>query len=161
MATESGVTSVRFSTITYNIGQGLKNIWRNKLFSLASLATMTACSFLWGLFYSIGANFSKTVHTAEEGVAVTVFFDPGISQEQIDNIGNEIKKRGEVREVKFVSAEEAWDTFKVEYFKGREELAEGFVNDNPLANQANYEIYLWMEFVRLTSLKWLQRPCQM
>ena len=142
MATESGVTSVRFSTITYNIGQGLKNIWRNKLFSLASIATMTACIFLLGLFYSIGANFSKTVHTAEEGVAVTVFFDAGISQEQIENIGNEIKKRGEVREVKFVSAEEAWDTFKVEYFKGREELAEGFVNDNPLANQANYEIYL-------------------
>ena len=55
----------------YNLGQGLKNIWRNKLFSLASIATMSACIFLFGVFYSIGVNFSEMVQTAEEGVAVT------------------------------------------------------------------------------------------
>lgn len=112
------------------------------MFSLASIATMTACIFLFGLFYSIGSNFKQMVRTAEEGVAITVFFDPGATQDQIDSIGNELSKRGEVKEYHFVSADEAWESFKTEYFKGKEELAEGFANDNPLANSANYEVYL-------------------
>ena len=44
---------MRISTFFYTIKQGLVNIWKNKMFSLASIATMTACIFLFGLFYSI------------------------------------------------------------------------------------------------------------
>lgn len=53
--------------------QGVKNIRRNKMFSVASIATMAACIFLFGLFYSIVVNFSYIVEKAEEGVAITVF----------------------------------------------------------------------------------------
>lgn len=112
------------------------------MFSLASIATMTACIFLFGIFYSLGTNFQSMVKTAEEGVAVTVFFDEGISQQRIDEIGNEIKKRVEVKSFNFVSAEQAWADYQEEYFGGNAELAAGFADDNPLANSANYEIYL-------------------
>ncbi len=112
------------------------------MFSLASIATMSACIFLFGVFYSLGVNFQSMVQTAEEGVAVTVFFQEGTTQEQIDNIGTEISKRAEVSEYHFVTAEEAWDSYKTEYFEGNEELASGFADDNPLANSAHYEIYL-------------------
>ena len=53
------------------------------MFSLASIATMSACIFLFGLFFAIVANFQSMVKEAESGVAVTVFFEPGITQEQI------------------------------------------------------------------------------
>ena len=79
---------MRISTFFYTIKQGLKNIWKNKMFSLASIATMTACIFLFGLFYTIVTNFQSMVKDAESGVAVTVFFDEGISQDKIDEIGN-------------------------------------------------------------------------
>lgn len=133
---------MRISTFFYNLQQGLKNIWRNKMFSLASIATMAACIFLFGVFYSIGTNFSAMVKAAEEGVAVTVFFQEGITQENIDIIGQEIGKRAEVSDYKYVSAEQAWEDFQKEYFEGHEEAAQGFADDNPLANSANYEIYL-------------------
>lgn len=133
---------MKISTHAYNVGQGMKNVWRNKMFSLASIATMSACIFLFGIFYSLGTNFSTMLKTAEEGVAVTVFFDQGITQERIEAIGQEISKRPEVSTYNFVSAEQAWESFKVEYFNGNEELAAGFADDNPLANSANYEIYL-------------------
>lgn len=81
------------------------------------------------------------VQTAEESVAITVFFDEGISDSRIQAIGEDIQKRTEVREIIFVSAEEAWESFKTDYFQGNEEFAEGF-SDNPLANSANFEIYL-------------------
>ena len=84
---------MRISTFFYTINQGIKNIWKNKLFSLASIATMTACIFLFGLFYTIVTNFQSMVKDAEAGVAVTVLFDEGISQEQIDQIGQQIAAR--------------------------------------------------------------------
>lgn len=52
---------MRISTFFYTIKQGLVNIWKNKMFSLASIATMTACIFLFGLFYSIVTNFQAMV----------------------------------------------------------------------------------------------------
>ena len=41
-----------------------------------------------------------------------------------------------------MSAEQAWEDFKKVYFQGAEDLADGFAEDNPLANSAHYEIYL-------------------
>ncbi len=133
---------MRISTFFYTIKQGLVNIWKNKMFSLASIATMTACIFLFGLFYTIVMNFQSMVKDAESGVAVTVFFDEGISQEKIDEIGDEIRSRVEVSKIEFTSADEAWESFKEIYFEGNEKVAESFAGDNPLANHASYAIYM-------------------
>ena len=133
---------MKFRTFTYNVGQGFKNIARNKMFSFASIATMAACIFLLGLFYSIGVNFQSMVKDAESNVAVTVFFQDGMSEDDIKAIGQEIANRPEIAKMEFVSADEAWENFKKEYFAGKEDLAEGFATDNPLANDAKYVIYL-------------------
>ena len=122
--------------------QGVKNIGRNKMFSLASIATMSACIFVFGLFFAILMNFQHIVHKAEESVAITVFFNDDTSQEQIDSIGEKLKEQ-DGREVNYVSAEEAWESFQKEYFgENASEAAEGFKDDNPLANSDNYEVYL-------------------
>ncbi len=136
------VTMMSISTFFYSIKQGFKNIWRNKMFSLASIATMAACIFLFGLFYSIVTNFQSMVKTAEEGVAVTVLFDDDITPQQIAEIGDRIKERPEVSAYNFKSAEDAWEEFSQVYFEGHEELAEGFEGDNPLQKSESYEIYL-------------------
>ena len=133
---------MRISTVGYSVKQGVKNIGRNKMFSLASVATMAACIFVFGLFFSIIMNFQYIVHKAEEGVAITVFFNDDATQEQIDNIGVQLKKQDGVKEIKYVSAYEAWETFKDQYFGESSDLAEGFKNDNPLAGSDNYEVYL-------------------
>ena len=113
---------MRISTVGYSAKQGVKNIGRNKMFSLASVATMAACIFVFGLFFSIIMNFQYIVHKAEEGVAITVFFNDDATQEQIDNIGAQLKKQDGVKEIKYVSADEAWETFKDQYF-GKEQGA--------------------------------------
>ncbi|GFI02113.1 MAG: ABC transporter permease [Lachnospiraceae bacterium] len=129
---------MRISTFFYTIKQGFINIFRNKWFSLASIATIGACLFLFGLFYAILTNFQNIVKTAQEGVSVTVFFDEGISQERIEEIGVLIDKRTEVSKKRFISADEAWAEFKEEYLG---EYADGFT-ENPLADSANFQIYL-------------------
>lgn len=75
------------------------------------------------------------VREAEKSVAVTVFFDEGLSDEEIQAIGEKIQARDEVSEAVFVSAEESWEQYKAIYFKDNPQLAEGFADDNPLANQ--------------------------
>mgnify|MGYP002801067074 FL=1 len=133
---------MRISTIGYVGKQGIKNIWRNKMFSLASIATMSACIFLFGLFFSILVNFQYIIRTAEEGVAITVFFDEDATDEQKEEIGEQLENHEGVAEVKYVSADEAWEEFQKEYFGDNPELAEGFKDDNPLASSDNYEVYM-------------------
>lgn len=128
----------KISTFFYTLGQGFKSIFRNKWFSLASVATISACLFLFGLFYAIVTNFQHIVKTAEEGVSVTVFFNEGVSEERMKEIGDMILKRPEVARADFISADEAWEGFRGDYFEG---YNDGFT-ENPLANCANYEIYL-------------------
>ncbi|MCR4738866.1 MAG: permease-like cell division protein FtsX [Lachnospiraceae bacterium] len=130
---------MRISTLGYTCKQGFKNIFRNKMFSLATIATIASCIFLFGIFYAIVVNVQYTVKEAETNVAVTVFFDEGITDERIQEIGNEIQKRPEVSSVVFVSAEEAWNSFKDDYLG---EYADGYEGDNPLEGSENYEIYM-------------------
>ena len=146
---------MKINTIFYSIQQGLKNIVRNSMFSLASIATMAACIFMFGIFYILVFNVNSMVHDAEENVAITVFFEEGLSEEQIKEIGKEVEKRTEVREMVFVSADEAWESFKEVYFEGNEEYADGF-SENPLANSANYAIYLKDISQQSTLVKHLQ-----
>lgn len=128
---------MRISTFFYTLKQGIKNIFRNGWYSLASVATISACLLLFGTFFSIVINVVHIVKTAEEGVAVTVFFDEGLEDEKIARIGELISKRSEVREMNYVSADEAWETFRQDLG----EYGEGFA-ENPLEDSSNYEIYL-------------------
>lgn len=124
----------------YALRQGFKNIWRNRMFSLASIATMTACILMFGIFFSILMNVNFMIRTLEEEVGVTVLFDEGLDDATIKDIGTKIEKTEHVTSVKFTSAEEAWEKFQKEYFGDNPEYAESFASDNPLANSASYTV---------------------
>lgn len=132
---------MRISTIFYTLKQGFINIFRNKWFSLASIATISACLFLFGLFYTVIINVQSTIQNAEEDIAVTAFFEAGTSQERMDEIGEDIRNRDEVLRADFVSADQAWEEWAPENVgEGYEEI----YTENPFANEGmeNYQIYL-------------------
>ena len=129
---------MKISTLFYCLKQGFRNIIKNKWFTLASVATISACLFLFGLFYSILTNFEHMVKTAEEGVSVTALLDGDLSEERTQEIARMIALRDEVRESVYVSADETWEKFKAENLEG---LADG-ITENPLADCAHFEIYM-------------------
>lgn len=133
---------MRISSFFYSLGQGFKNIGRNKVFFIASVATIAACVFMIGMFLSIIMNFNHILREAEESVCVTVFFDEGMKESDILDIGNKISGWEEIDRAEYTSAEQAWENFKEDYFKDRPEMAEGFQDDNPLADSASYAVYL-------------------
>lgn len=160
---------MKISTLFYTIRQGFANIFRNKWYSLASVATIAACLFLFGLFYAVVTNFRSIVMKAEEGVSVTVFFhnehdyfceshEPGqiATDARIEEIGQMIAARTEVREVVFISDEEAWQKLAGDYF-GEEygKFAIGFL-DNPLKGDNSYEIFLKDVSMQDALVTWLK-----
>ena len=133
---------MKISSLGYCIRQGFKNIWRNRMFSVASITTMTACILLFGMFFSVLMNVNFMIRTLEEEVGVTVLFDEGLEQDKIDEIGEKIRAMEHVTDVTYTSAEEAWEKFQQEYFEGNEEYAKSFSEngENPLANSASYTV---------------------
>lgn len=129
---------MRISTLFYTIRQGFRNLFRNKSFTLASIATISSCLFLFGLFYAVITNFQHIVKNAEQVLGVTVFFEEGLEDTRIEEIGQLIAKRPEVASIHFVSADEAWESFKTDYLR---EYADGFT-ENPIPESANYQINL-------------------
>lgn len=112
------------------------------MFSIASIATMAACIFLFGLFYAIIVNLNYIVEEAEKDVAITVFFNDDATQEQKDGIGEQLENKDGVLEVNYISAEDAWEKFQDDYFGESKDAAEGFKNDNPLASSDSYEVLM-------------------
>lgn len=129
-------------TVKYCVNQGFVNIKRNKLFSLASIGTIAACVFLISVILTIIINVNFMEKKIEQQIGITVFFDNGIDQAGIDRIGEVIKSDNRVKKCDYTSAQEAWEQYKEQNFKDDPELAEGFAEDNPLANSASYTIFL-------------------
>lgn len=134
---------MKINTLGYSIRQGLKNIRRNLLFSLASIGTMVACLFLFGVFYSIVLNMEQEIRNIEESLTVSVFFEEGSSEDQIQNIGNELKKIENIDTINYISADKAWNQYIEDVYGGdREYVHSVFGEDNPLANSSSYEMTL-------------------
>ena len=112
-------TVMRISTFWFCMKQGLVNICRNIWFSLASTAIISACIFLFCVFFSVITNIEYMVRTAETTMGITVFFDENLTEDEIRNIGAEIEseKSEMIKEIKFVYAEEAWDSFKRKHWR--------------------------------------------
>ena len=115
------------------------NIDRNKMFSLASIATMAACIFLFGAFFSIIMNINSFREKLEEKIGITVLFEEGSDEAAIQKIGEQIAVIPHVTEIRYTSADEAWEKFKEEYFESNMELAEGF-KENPIANSSSFTV---------------------
>ena len=134
---------MKISTLRYSIKQGFINIRRNLLFSLASIGTIIACLFLFGIFYSIVLNMQKEVKTIEDTLTITVFFDEGTDEQRIMEIGNELKSISNVGQIEYISAEKAWKGYIDDVYNGDTDYVNSiFGEDNPLENASSYEIRL-------------------
>ena len=130
---------MRINTLKYTLKEGFKGLFRNKWYTLASIATISACLFLLGIFIAILMNFQHIVENVQKGVAVTTFFVEGTTEEEILTMQKQLEGREEVDRVVYISAEQAWADFVEDMNMG--EYMYGFP-ENPLAKSANLEIYI-------------------
>ncbi len=134
---------MKINTLGYSVKQGLKNIRRNLLFSLASIGTIVACLFLFGIFYSIVLNMEKEVESIESSLTISIFFDEGIDETRIMQIGEELKTIDNIDTINFISADKAWNMYVQDVYGGNKDYVNSvFGEDNPLMNSSSYEMTL-------------------
>lgn len=127
----------------YSLKSGFKNLGNNKLFSIASIGTIACCIFVFSIFFILARNINYMIDNVEETVGIQVFFDENLSESEIKNLGEKYFITNDVKSIKFISSQDAWEKVKKDYFGDRPELAAAFADDNPLAKSSSFEILLY------------------
>jgi cell division transport system permease protein len=143
---------MKISTLFYTIVQGVRNIFRNKWFSLASIATISACLLLFGIFYSLMVNLRASIGNLQKDFLMTVFFDDGTTKERMAEIGEMIGQRPEIARYRFLTDDEAWAEYQATFEEG---YGDGFI-ENPLEGLSQYRIYLKDSSSEETMMTWLE-----
>lgn len=124
---------MKFRTFGYFIKEGMASLGRNSLMSLASIGSVASALIILGIFLIITLNFNFIVDTVESQVEITAYLDESLMDEEISRIGRELIQVHGVREVTFVSREQALKEFR-EQLGDKEGLLAAMEKDNPLPN---------------------------
>ena len=123
---------VRYNILSYLIGEGFRNVLKNKKSTGASLMIMCATMLIFGLFFLIGENVNYMVKEIEAEQGMQVFMIKDATEEQIQTLGQQIKSINSVAKATFVSKEEALNSLK-ERFGENERLLTAYEGEkNPL-----------------------------
>lgn len=106
---------MRYNVLSYLIGEGFRNFFKNKKSTGASLMIMCATMMIFGLFFLIGENVNYMVKEIESEQGMQVFMVKDATEEQIQKLGEQIKELDYVAKVEFVSKEQAFNIVKEKY----------------------------------------------
>ncbi len=130
---------MRYNVIGYLIGEGLRNVFKNKKSTIASLMIMCATMFVFGIFFLLGENVQAVVKQVEEQQAMQVFIEPEATEQEISELGNKIKSLQYVNTAEYVTKEDALNTVK-SWFKDNQSMIEPLAKNNPF--KASYVVTL-------------------
>ena len=137
---------MKIRSIRVCLKQGMQGIWRNRLMVLASVCTVSACLFILGIVYCLVANVRQFADDLDDSLGIIAFLSQNVSEESVPALVQQIEGMDGVKEVKYVSAQEAWENFKSS-MGFEEQLGEDTISrldrDNPLNNSASLQIYLY------------------
>lgn len=132
---------MKLRTVDYCFKQGVLNLFKNRLMSIASIGTIAACLFIVGIFYVVAANLGYTLQEAESKLGIAVFLKENITEEEIKDIETKIGNREEVKSIEYISPEQAWNDLKETVYKDNKDLLVGFDGENnPLKNSDNFQV---------------------
>lgn len=89
---EKVVMIVRYNVFSYLIGEGFRNVFKNKKSSMASLMIMCATMIIFGIFLIIGENVNHLVAQVEEAQGIQVYMKQGATDEQIEKLRKELNE---------------------------------------------------------------------
>ncbi len=131
---------MRYNRLGYLIGEGFSNVFKNKKSTGASLMIMCATMIIFGVFLILSENINYFVKEIESAQGIQVFIKNEANQEEIEKLGEKIRKIDGVSTTEFVSKEQALDQMK-EKFGDKKDLLEGYEGENNIFT-ASYVVTL-------------------
>ena len=91
----------------YLVKQGFKNLWNNRLMSLASVGVLDSCMLLIGAAALLSVNVSSIVDAVEDQSEAVVYLDENLDSASVENVRAGIISSGKVSTIEFISKEDA------------------------------------------------------
>ena len=130
---------MKYSVLGYLIGEGFRNVLKNKKSTAASLIIMCATMFVFGIFFLIGQNVQNVIKQVEEQQAMQVFIKPDATEQEITDLGTKIREIEYVNKAEYVTKEDALNTVKT-WLKDSQGLLDPYAKNNPF--KASYVVTL-------------------
>lgn len=124
----------------YLLKESLRGFNSAKLSTIASVITITLSLILIALYFTLSFNSNKLIKSIKDKVEIEVFIDDNLSQDDINTLKEKIRTIGGVKQITFISKDEAARIFEKEYGKEMLDLFES----NPLP--ASFKINLYDEY---------------
>lgn len=151
---------MKLHSVRYLTGEGCKNVWVNRLMTIASVGVLTACMVMIGLALLVSMNVDKIIGNLEQQNVVMVYFNdknsvlygdaaPILSEgeefdiekiadshylihneEESKAVCDEIAKLDNVASVEFISKEQALEEVKSTMLEGQDEYFEFLDEEN-------------------------------
>jgi len=91
----------------YLVKQGFKNLWNNRLMSLASVGVLVSCMLLIGAAGLLSVNVSSVVDAVEDQSEAIVYLEEDLEPAAIEEVRDGIIATGKVSTIEFISKEDA------------------------------------------------------
>ncbi len=96
------------SSLRYLTKEGFRNVWTNRMMSLASICVLMSCLVLIGSAAMVFLNIDSLLARIEEENVVMVYVQNETTDEQLEEMKEQINALSNIKDVEFVSKEEAW-----------------------------------------------------
>ncbi|MBR1540246.1 MAG: permease-like cell division protein FtsX [Clostridia bacterium] len=115
----------------YFVGEGFRNVLKNKKSSLISLITMICAMFIFGVAFAIGENATSVVEQVSASQGIQVYMTTDATDEQINQLESDIWNIGtdKIQKVEFVSKQQALETMKTS-FEDADWIFDGYEGEN-------------------------------
>lgn len=120
------------SSIKYLTKEGFRNVWTNRMMSIASICVLMSCLVLIGTAGMIFLNIDSLLEKVEDENVIMVFAKEDTTEQQLDVMEGQIKQLDNVDQVEFVPKEVAFEEQLATMGDAQAELFKNVSNDNPL-----------------------------
>lgn len=100
---------MRGASIKYLFKEGIRNLWSNRMMTLASVGVLTACLLIVGFAMLFSVNITSVVGFIEDQNEIVAYLEKDNTEEQNHLIGDQLRKIADIGEVSYFSKEQVWD----------------------------------------------------
>jgi cell division transport system permease protein len=102
-------------SILFSITEGFKGFFKARLATTLSVSSITLTIFLTGMFVIFTINLQSWLGFLREKIEIELFVEIGSTDQEIDELKTKILNLDEVKEIEYVSKEEAAKRFEEEF----------------------------------------------
>lgn len=120
---------MRASSFRYLVKNGIKNLWNNRMMTIASIGTLIACLLIVGFAVLFSINVDNIVKFVGEQNEIVVFVDLEAPEGYSDTLRSQLDQMEGLGDITFVSKDQAMDDVINKYLDGDVGLMDGVEND--------------------------------